>query len=99
MHKHANLSPFDTPAFQLIEHEILRADPQSIVIPILSPAASDCRFWRAKNVPAYGWIPFVIPVADLHRVHSVDERVPIESFKQSLRVFYEAVRGLATSEV
>lgn len=99
MHKHANLSPFDTPAFQLIEHEILRADPQSIVIPILSPAASDCRFWRAKNVPAYGWIPFVIPVADLHRVHGVDERVPIASFKQSLRVFYEAVRGLATSEV
>jgi acetylornithine deacetylase/succinyl-diaminopimelate desuccinylase-like protein len=98
MRKPANLSPGDTPAFQLIEREILRADPQSIVIPILSPAASDCRFWRAKNVPAYGWIPFVIPVADLHRVHGVDERVPLESFKQSLRVFYEAVRGLTTSE-
>jgi acetylornithine deacetylase/succinyl-diaminopimelate desuccinylase-like protein len=98
MHKPANMSPFDTPAFRLIEREILRVDQQAVVVPILSPAASDCRFWRGKNVPAYGWIPFVIPVADLHRVHGIDERVPVESFKQSLRAFYEVVRRLATSE-
>jgi acetylornithine deacetylase/succinyl-diaminopimelate desuccinylase-like protein len=98
LHKPPNLSSFETSAFRLIASEILGADPTAIIIPILSPAASDCRFWRAKNVPAYGWIPFVIPVADLHRVHGVDERVPLENFKKSLRLFYEAVRGLATSE-
>lgn len=99
MHKPANLSPFDTTALRLIEREILSVDPTAIVIPILSPAASDCRFWRAREIPAYGWIPFVIPVADLHRVHGVDERVPIENFKASLQVFYEAVRSLAGAEI
>jgi acetylornithine deacetylase/succinyl-diaminopimelate desuccinylase-like protein len=98
MYKPANVSSFDTPFFRLLEREILRADPSAIVVPILSPAASDCRFWRARNVPAYGWIPFVIPVTDLHRVHGIDERVPVESFKSSLRLFYETVRSLATVE-
>lgn len=99
MHKPANLSPFDTTAFRIIEREILTVDPTAIVIPVLSPAASDCRFWRARGIPAYGWIPFVIPAADLHRVHGVDERVSIENFKASLKVFHKVVRSLATAEV
>jgi hypothetical protein len=40
----------------------------------------------------------VIPVTDLHRVHAVDERVPVENFKASLRLFFESVHSLATTE-
>lgn len=98
MHKPSSLSPFDSPYVKFLESEILRADPDAIVVPILSPAASDCRFWRLHDIPTYGWIPFVIPVADLHRVHGTDERVSIESFANSLCLFYHAVRGFATME-
>lgn len=96
MHKRANASPLDAWPYRLIERHLRREHPEHIVTPILSPAASDCRFFRAHGVPSYGWIPFVIPAGDLHRVHGADERVSIAALQHGLRSFCEGVMALAT---
>ncbi len=96
MHKPANISTFDTPSYRAIACQIQRDDPNAVVVPIVSPAASDCRFFRAHGVVGYGWIPFVIPAGDLHRVHGADERVSIQALHRGLRGFVEAVLTLAT---
>jgi acetylornithine deacetylase/succinyl-diaminopimelate desuccinylase-like protein len=96
MYKPANISGFDTPAYREIERQIRHNDQTAVITPIVSPAASDCRFFRKHGVVSYGWIPFVIPAADLHRVHGTDERVSITELKSGLRSFAELVLALAT---
>jgi len=97
MHKSANLSSFDTWFYRAIESQLRRDDAHAVVTPILSPAASDCRFFRAHGIPSYGWIPFVIPAADLRRVHGVDERVSIAALQRGVRQFVHVVLAMATT--
>jgi carboxypeptidase PM20D1 len=87
-------SPFDTPMYRLIER--LAGAPGEPVVPILSPAASDCRFWRAAGVPCYGWVPFLIDAQDLHSVHGPNERVSISDFGNGIEALFRAVVGLVT---
>ncbi|HWN43551.1 MAG TPA: M20/M25/M40 family metallo-hydrolase [Thermoanaerobaculia bacterium] len=98
MHKPANLSRWNTRAFEILSRHAAAQPDKPLVVPILSPGASDCRFWRALGVSCYGWIPFVIPGEDLHRVHGPDERVSLEAFRAGLRSYYEAVHELAATD-
>lgn len=95
LQKAANASPFDTWTYRTLERQLRRHDRDGVAMPILSPAASDCRFFRARGIASYGWIPFVIPAADLHRVHGADERVSLAALRGALRCFVEAVLALA----
>ncbi|MFN7961375.1 MAG: M20/M25/M40 family metallo-hydrolase [Thermoanaerobaculia bacterium] len=94
MVKQANLSSWETPDFRTLAGE---ADGDgALVLPILSPGASDARFWRFRGCPAYGWIPFVIPAEDLHSVHGPDERLELAAFRDGLHRYLRAVFELAT---
>jgi acetylornithine deacetylase/succinyl-diaminopimelate desuccinylase-like protein len=98
MHKPANLSRWNNRAFEILgKHAAAQAD-KPLVVPIISPGASDCRFWRAHGVCSYGWIPFVIPGEDLHSVHGPDERVSLEAFGAGLRSCYEVIHELAQTD-
>jgi acetylornithine deacetylase/succinyl-diaminopimelate desuccinylase-like protein len=90
MHKAPNSSPFDTVGFDLLTSGLGGFSP------ILSPGASDARHWRHAGVPAYGWVPFELPVADIHGVHGPNERLSLQSFRDGLRMYYHAVAALAT---
>jgi len=69
------------------EHEMLRIiqDNAEAVAgtrpaPVVGLGGTDCRFWRAKGVPAfvYGCLP--------DRMGAPDERVPVEEFLDVVRV-------------
>ncbi|MDX1387470.1 MAG: M20/M25/M40 family metallo-hydrolase, partial [bacterium] len=55
-----NESDFNTPYFKALEESILAVDPKAVVIPFISPGATDNRFFREKGIPAYGIIPLLI---------------------------------------
>lgn len=96
-YKAANASDFTTPEFKSLIKHAATEETNALVTPILSPGASDCRFWRHANVACYGWIPFVIPGGDLHSVHGPNERISIAAFQHGLRSLYGAVAEIATS--
>ncbi|WP_027584357.1 M20/M25/M40 family metallo-hydrolase [Bradyrhizobium sp. Ai1a-2] len=97
MQKAANRSPLESAAIATIERVLAEGQDGAVVVPLLSPAASDCRFFRARGIPSFGWIPFVIPSSDLNRVHGADERVSIAALKQGVVDHCAVVSQLATS--
>lgn len=93
MQKPATVSPLMNRTFETLARVAGRNG--AAALPIVSPGASDARFWRARGVPCYGWLPFVIPAGDLHSVHGPDERVSIAAFVEGLALYYDAVLQLA----
>jgi acetylornithine deacetylase/succinyl-diaminopimelate desuccinylase-like protein len=85
---------FDSADYRLLERNAARP-ADGVVLPILSPGASDCRFWRAAGVACYGWVPFAIAPSDLHGVHGCDEKVSIDAFGAGIESFYRVVSQMA----
>jgi acetylornithine deacetylase/succinyl-diaminopimelate desuccinylase-like protein len=92
IYKPPTSSPFPGGDYANLDRSLAR---DGLVAPIISPGASDNRFWRAAGVPAYGWVPFVIPVGDIHGVHGANERVAVTSFRDGIRQYYQAIAELA----
>jgi carboxypeptidase PM20D1 len=86
-------SRLDTPGYAALQS--VAGEDGSDVVPILSPGASDCRFWRRAGVTCYGWVPFMIDASDLHSVHGANERVSVEQFGLGIQSLYRAVLRLS----
>jgi acetylornithine deacetylase/succinyl-diaminopimelate desuccinylase-like protein len=84
-----NMGLYDTLA--TILHE---ADPSGTPIPLLTPAATDGRFFSRLGIQTYGFIPMTLPedFNFLQTVHAADERVPVEAIEFGTHAIYEALR-------
>ena len=56
---------------------------------------TDCHFFREKGIPCLGFMPRRNPPSSEGLVHSVDERMQLDSFNFGIRAMYEIVRKLA----
>lgn len=78
----ASRSPLDTPLYAALDDAIRAAYPDAHAVPVIAPGGADSRFFRYAGVPAYGFGLFSPrwTHADFrHLVHSVDERVDLET--------------------
>lgn len=87
----------DTPALSSIRRHASSGRDGVLVVPIISPGASDARFFRLEGVDACGRVPFPIPPGDLQGVHGPDERVSVQSFQLGIRALFAVVAELATA--
>ena len=55
---------------------------------------TDSRFFRHRDVPAYGFFPVLLSKQYTASVHGVDERIPVAALGDAVRVIYEALRKL-----
>ena len=78
-----NVSPWRTGFFASIERIAKEADPDSMVVPVLSPGATDSRFWRERGVPSYGIVPIPISPEMVSGMHGPNERVPASSVEEA----------------
>jgi acetylornithine deacetylase/succinyl-diaminopimelate desuccinylase-like protein len=88
-------SPPHPEALRVITDMAKRNDPG---VPIVSPLGrgfTDCRFFRAKNIPCFGFMPLRNPASESGMVHGIDERISIESLRAGIRGMYELVYRLA----
>ncbi|MCE9626172.1 MAG: M20/M25/M40 family metallo-hydrolase [Deltaproteobacteria bacterium] len=92
----ASESDFHTPFFDAIEGALRKNDPQAVVVPLLSPGATDNRFFRAKGAIAYGIIPVMIQPEDLEGLHGKNERVPIPELQRGEKILWDIVLSLQT---
>ena len=65
----------------------------AIVLP-LGRGFTDCRFFRAKGFPCFGFMP-LRNASEGGMVHGIDERISIESLRAGLHGLYELVYKLA----
>lgn len=83
-----------TPLFAALGDAIRRADPEGIPVPYLIPGFTDALAFSRNGTTYYGFAPVGLPpglkFAELY--HNVDERIPVEGFRQGLRILHDAVR-------
>lgn len=90
------ISPIEGPFFDAVRQALARHVPGAIVFPLQVAGATDSRFLRARNVPAYGFGPFVLEAHEIDRVHGVDERIS-ENLLLGVRIACDVIRELCVA--
>ncbi len=85
-------APVDTELFRILEHEMLRAEPESTVGPMAFPGTTDSRFFRIRGVVAYGVSPFKVNYYDAAGVHAENERIRVPFFTEGVDLMQSVVR-------
>ena len=89
------VTDWNTPLFAAIEDAALKQYPQAVVAPYMSSGYTDSAFFRRKGINAYGFIPFVLNREEVKGFHNVDERVPVDSFRKAIPIFYDILKHFA----
>lgn len=85
------------PLFRILEEVSRAMDGSAVVVPSLTPAITDIRFFRSRGATGYGWVPLVLDRELLATIHGHDERIPIDGFEHAVGAMTEAVRRAATT--
>lgn len=85
-------SPATGELYESLARVFLDAAPGSAVAPIVSPATTDSRYFRARGITAYGIAPFKVNYYDADSVHGADERIRARFFVEGVRVVRAIVR-------
>jgi acetylornithine deacetylase/succinyl-diaminopimelate desuccinylase-like protein len=85
------LTPSLLSAVDKVTHSIW---PNVIVLPEMSPGASDSRYTREHGIPSYG-IDAMFDDLDDARAHGRDERIGVVAFKEELEFTYRLMKALA----
>jgi len=91
-------SELTTPLYQTIERLTTQDFPGAITVPLLGTGATDSSSLRLHKVQAYGLEPFPMIESDSSRVHSDDERIPVDSFHKGVVFLYHVVSNFASSK-
>lgn len=87
----ASESSMDTELYRVLDASIRRQDPQAMLLPYLSPGATDSRFFRERGVIAYG-MQFDASIESNRLIHGHDERISLEHLLFGIRVLYDTLR-------
>ena len=75
----AHRSPRDTPHFAAIERLARERHPGAPVRGNVIGGFTDCNAFRAIGKTCYGFLPLMIRLDDIQRIHGKDERVSVEA--------------------
>lgn len=81
-------SSFGFNALQKTSREIF---PNAIVTPSLVVAGTDSRFFHPLSKNIYRFMPVQLVNDDLKRIHGIDERISIESYKTMIAFYYQLI--------
>lgn len=88
-------SSYDTDFFKAIRRVVKARKGNIPVLPSITTGATDLRYFRGIGITAYGFSPIALSRAELLSMHSVDERISVESFAEGLDATYAIVKELA----
>ena len=86
-----SVTSYQHPFFASLETGITNLVPNCQVAPMLTPGATDSRYFRRKGVPSFGLIPIIIDPVELERMHGIDERISLENLALGSQVVAEVV--------
>jgi acetylornithine deacetylase/succinyl-diaminopimelate desuccinylase-like protein len=85
-------SSSDTELFRALTAAMKKAEPGSVVAPVVSGGTSDSRYFRKHGIVAYGIAPFKVNYYDADTVHANDERIRARFFAEGVRLTRQIVR-------
>lgn len=85
----AGWGPWDTPTFTALEHALVAAVPEVVVIPSLTTGTMDARYFGAAGLEHYRIHPFVLDSRERERFHGIDERIAVEDLVRGVRFYGE----------
>ena len=88
-------SPVDNELFHGLESELANDFPDALSVPLQTTGGSDSKWFRARGVPAYGYLPALGDDALLATIHGVDERMPVAELTRAVRLEYRTLVRLA----
>jgi acetylornithine deacetylase/succinyl-diaminopimelate desuccinylase-like protein len=92
-------SPGEHELFDVLREIAERRHPGAVVASPLAIGFTDCHYFREKNIPCYGFLPFELSDRDGSLVHGNDERISIANIKSGTRLIYELVSRLAGAKL
>ena len=91
-------SSIETDLYRTIERVSPTVFPGAVVLPFLSPGATDSAQLRLRRVEAYGLLPFPLTEEDERRMHADDERIPLDAFRKGIAFLYRVVEEFAAAK-
>jgi acetylornithine deacetylase/succinyl-diaminopimelate desuccinylase-like protein len=92
----ANASPADNALFRQIETSVHEHDAKALVAAFLDQGFTESQMYRKLGIAAYGFHPVVASPDVLATKHGVNERVPLNPFRDALPVLFDIVRGISS---
>jgi acetylornithine deacetylase/succinyl-diaminopimelate desuccinylase-like protein len=89
-------SPMDTRFVSVVSDVISELAEGAHIAPEMTSGFTDSRIYRLRGIPAYGFVPCLVPPRELAGIHGHNERISVENIRLGLQVLYEVVRRLAT---
>jgi len=90
-------SPTTGEAWDAIRAVVADDFVDAIVVPSLTSGGTDSRFLRVKGVPAYGFVPIVLPEPEAVRIHGVEERLSIDNLNRGIHATYDLTMKLCAA--
>jgi acetylornithine deacetylase/succinyl-diaminopimelate desuccinylase-like protein len=88
------VSPIDSPFFAAASRAVEEHVPDGVAFPLLVPGGTDSRYFRAHDIPAYGFTPMLLEPEELDRVHGIDERISIDNLELGVKIACDVLRDL-----
>jgi acetylornithine deacetylase/succinyl-diaminopimelate desuccinylase-like protein len=85
------------PLYTVLRDASIATDGDAVVVPSITPAITDIRFFRTRGATGYGWVPLVLERDLLSTIHGHDERIPVAAFESAVTAMAEVVRRAATT--
>jgi acetylornithine deacetylase/succinyl-diaminopimelate desuccinylase-like protein len=89
------VSATTTALYQAMESAGRTMAPNAVVVPMLSPGATDGAALRAAGIPTYGILPLPLEQEDELRMHADNERVPLSSLGWATEYLYRVLATVA----
>ncbi len=83
-----------TDFYQALVKTLQSLAPPGLVLPYLTPGATDSRFFRQVGMKSYGFMPMLLDGPELSRIHGIDERVSTANLRWGIQFVFETLRQL-----
>ena len=91
-------SPTSGEAWDAMKQVVAEDFVDTVIAPNMTSGGTDSRFLRVKGVPAYGFVPIILPESEAVRIHGVDERLSIDNLNRGVRATFDLAKKLCVEE-
>ncbi|WP_218082176.1 M20/M25/M40 family metallo-hydrolase [Anthocerotibacter panamensis] len=93
--KPPNSSPVDTELFSVITKVMKAHHPEAIITTRLLSGYTESQLYRPLGIISYGWEPIATTPEENATVHGNNERISVQTLRDSTREMYEVIQQVA----
>ena len=90
-------SSMDTEFVHTVSEVVTELVEGAHTAPEMTSGFTDSRIYRVRGIPAYGFVPCLVPPEELAGVHGHNERISVDNLRLGMQVLYEVVRRLVAA--